>query len=79
MFVSFINRDTGLDVSFDSADVKTIQKTIFLPMAHSRDARYGTDVTLRDGTVVALSDQFDTVVNALRMNSVVSLVSGDPS
>lgn len=78
MFVSFINRDTGMDVAFDSADVKTVQKAIYLVGVYS-DARYGTDVTLRDGTVVPLSDQYDTVVNVMRTGSPIALPAGDLS
>lgn len=68
MFTSFAHRDTGLDVAFDSADVKLVTKVIYVA-APSTDARYGTDVTLRDGTVVPLSTHFDTVVAALRIGA----------
>lgn len=68
MFTSFTHRDTGLDVAFESADVKLVAKTIYA-VTPTTDARYGTDVTLRDGTVVPLSTNFDTVVAALRLGA----------
>lgn len=73
MFISFVHRDTGLDVAFDSADVKLVSKII----ATGTDARYGTNVMLRDGTVVPLSTQFDTVVAALRLRAVAGVALGD--
>lgn len=76
MFVSFAHRDTGLDVAFDSADVKLVTKIIYVPTMEA-GSRYGTDVTLRDGTVVPLSTHFDTVVAALRLSATAVIPFGD--
>lgn len=64
MFVSFVNRETGRDVAFNSDDVVLVQKTLYIGEA-SR-SQYGTDVTLSDGTLVLLSTQYDSVLNALK-------------
>lgn len=63
MFASFINRDTGLDVAFKTEDVTVVQKASY---AVQGQMHKGTDVTLSDGTLVPLMDQYETVLNLLR-------------
>lgn len=63
MFASFTSLDSGLEVAFKTDDVKVVQKTSY---AVQGQMHKGATVTLSDGTLVPLMDQYETVLNLLR-------------